>query len=85
MKTKKSQESQKLLNSVRGYFNTSDELNRRREETENGSGKDEQTYVEKFPAGSSLLNIGCATGRLCFALTNLRQTMRRWKKAIIFG
>lgn len=68
MKTKKSQEFQKLVNSVRENFNRVDELDSRREETEYGLGKGEQAFVEKFPAGSSLLDIGCASGRLCFAL-----------------
>ena len=36
MQTKKSQESQKLLNSVREKYNQTDELDRRKEEAEYG-------------------------------------------------
>ena len=68
MKTKKSQEFQKLLNSVRAQFNLSNELDSRREEAEQGLSQHEQAFVEEFPAGSCLLDIGCASGRLCFAL-----------------
>ena len=68
MQTQKSQESQRLLGSVSEYFNRTDELDRRKEEAEYGLGKDEQAFVEKFPKGSAMLDIGCATGRLCFAL-----------------
>ena len=71
MQTKKSQESQKLLDSVREKFNQIDELDSRREEAELGLAVHEQAFVEKFPAGSCLLDIGCATGRLCLALANL--------------
>ncbi len=72
MKAKNLQESQKLLDSVREYFNRDDELDSRREKTEYGLGKSEQAFVEKFPAGSCLLDIGCASGRLCLALAQLR-------------
>lgn len=68
MKTKKLQESQRLLNSVRAQFNLSNELDSRREEAEQGLSQHEQAFVEKYPSGSCLLDIGCASGRLCFAL-----------------
>ena len=71
MQTKKSQESQKLLDSVREKFNQIDELERREEEAEYGLAAHEEAFVEKFRAGSYLLDIGCATGRLCFALAKL--------------
>ena len=71
MNTKKSQESRKLLESVREKFNQIDELDRREEEAEYGLGEHEQAFVEKFSVGSCLLDIGCASGRLCFALAKL--------------
>ena len=71
MKTNKSLESQKLLESVRDKFNQVDELDRREEEAEYGLGEHEQAFVEKFSVGSCLLDIGCASGRLCFALAKL--------------
>lgn len=71
MQTKKSQESRKLLDSVREKFNQTDELERREEEAEYGLGEHEEAFVGKFSVGSSLLDIGCATGRLCLALANL--------------
>ena len=71
----KDQESQKLLNSVREKYNQTDELDRRKEEAEYGLGKHEQAFVEKFPKGSSLLDIGCASGRLCLALAKLGYTV----------
>ena len=68
MQTKKLSESQKLLDSVREQFNLPNELDSRREEAEQGLSHHEQAFIEKFPAGSCLLDIGCASGRLCFAL-----------------
>ncbi len=69
------QESQKLLNSVREKYNQTDELDRRKEEAEYGLGKHEQAFVKKFPEGSRLLDIGCASGRLCLALAKLGYTV----------
>ncbi len=68
-------ESQKLLNSVREKYNQTDELDRRKEEAAYGLGKHEQAFVDKLPKGSSLLDIGCASGRLCLALAKLRHTV----------
>ena len=68
MKTKKSQESQRLLDSVKEMYNDPGELELRIEDLKIGISEAEQAFVEKFPAGSRLLDIGCATGRLCFAL-----------------
>ena len=68
MKTKKSQESQRLLASVEEKYNDPGELELRIEDLKIGIREAEQAFVEKFPAGSRLLDIGCATGRLCFAL-----------------
>ena len=75
MQTKKSQESQKLLDSVREKYNQTDELDRRKEEAEYGLGEHEQVFVDKFPKGSSVLDIGCASGRLCLALAKLGHTV----------
>ena len=75
MQTKKSQESQKLLDSVREKYNQTDELDRRKEEAEYGLGKREQAFVDKFPKGCSVLDIGCASGRLCLALAKLGYTV----------
>lgn len=75
MKTKKSQESRKLLDSVREKYNQTDELDRRKEESEHGLGEHEQAFVEKFPVGACMLDIGCASGRLCFALAKLGYTV----------
>ena len=68
MKTKKSQESQRLLDSVKEKYNDPGELEIRIEDLRIGIREAEQAFVEKFPAGSRLLDIGCATGRLCVAL-----------------
>lgn len=68
MQTKNSQELQRLRDSVKAWFNHPKELNQRRAEAESGLSAAEQEFVEKLPAGSCLLDIGCATGRLCFAL-----------------
>ncbi len=71
MKTKKSQESRKLLESVRDKYNQTDELDRREEEAEYGLGEHEEVFIEKFSIDSRLLDIGCASGRLCLALAKL--------------
>ena len=68
MQTQRSQESQILLNSVKKFFNGSKELNSRRDEVEKGLSDVEQAFVEKLPKSSHLLDIGCATGRLCLVL-----------------
>ncbi len=68
METKKSQESQRLLDSVKEMYNDPGELELRIEDLKIGISEAEQGFAEKFPAGSRLLDIGCATGRLCFAL-----------------
>ena len=75
MQTKKSQEYQKLLNSVREQFNLSNELDGRREEVGQDLSQHAQAFVEKFPAGSCLLDIGCASGRLCFGLARQGYTV----------
>lgn len=68
MQTKKLEESRRLLNSVKEFFNGSKELNLRRDEVEKSLSETEQAFIKKLPADSCLLDIGCATGRLCFAL-----------------
>ena len=68
MKTRKSQESQRLLDSVKEMYNDPGELELRIENLKIGISEAEQAFVEKLSAGSRLLDIGCATGRLCFAL-----------------
>ena len=75
MKTKNSQETQRLLDSVKENYNQSDELDRRKKEVEYGLAKSEQPFVEEFPAGSCLLDIGCASGRLCLALAQQGYTV----------
>ena len=61
-------ESQALLNSVKAWFNRPEELSQRSNEADNGLSKTEQAFVDALPAGSRCLDIGCATGRLVFAL-----------------
>ncbi len=61
-------ESQSLLNSVKEWFNRPEELSQRSNEADNGLSKAEQAFVDALPAGSRCLDIGCATGRLVFAL-----------------
>ena len=68
MKAKKSQESQRLLDSVKEMYNDPGEVEIRIENLKIGIREAEQAFVEKFPTDSRLLDIGCATGRLCFAL-----------------
>ena len=65
MKTKKSQESQRLLDSVKEKYNDPGELELRIEDLKIGISEAEQAFVERFPAGSRLLDIdarqdGCA-------------------------
>ncbi|MDE3000377.1 MAG: class I SAM-dependent methyltransferase [Gemmatimonadota bacterium] len=71
METEKSQESRRLLASVKEKYNDPDELELRLEELKIGLREEERNFVEKYPAGGRLLDIGCATGRLCFALARL--------------
>ena len=68
MKAKISQESQRLLVSVKEKYNDPAELEIRKEELKIGIREEEQAFVGKYPVDSRLLDIGCATGRLCFAL-----------------
>ena len=75
MQTKKSQESQRLINSVKEFFNQTKELGSRREEIEKGLSEVEQAFVKKLPINSHLLDIGCATGRLCLALAQCGYTI----------
>ena len=75
MQTKKSEESRRLLSSVKEFFNGSKELNLRRDEIEKGLSETEQAFVKKLPVDSYLLDIGCATGRLCFALAQQGYTV----------
>lgn len=75
MQTKKSEESRRLLSSVKEFFNGSKELNLRRDEIEKGLSETEQAFVKKLPVASYLLDIGCATGRLCFALARQGYTV----------
>ena len=56
MKTKKSQESQRLLASVEEKYNDPGELEIRIEALKIGIREAEQAFVEKFPAFSSLSN-----------------------------
>ena len=62
------QESQRLLDSIKDMYNDPRELELRIEDLKIGIREAEQAFVEKFSAGSRLLDIGCATGRLCFVL-----------------
>ena len=75
MQTQKSQEAQRLLDSVKEFFNGSKELDLRRDEVEKGLSETEQAFVKKLPIDSYLLDIGCATGRLCFALAQQGYTI----------
>lgn len=61
-------ESHSLLNSVKAWFNRPEELSQRSDEADNGLSKAEQAFVNALPVGSRFLDIGCATGRLVFAL-----------------
>ena len=68
MASNKTQESQRLLHSVMDKYNGPEELDIRKDELENGIREAEQAFAGKYPINSRLLDIGCATGRLCFAL-----------------
>ena len=57
MKTKKSQESQRLLDSVKEMYNDPGEVEIRIENLKIGIREAEQAFVEKFPADSRLLDI----------------------------
>ena len=50
MQIQKSQESQRLLKSVKEFFNGSKELNLRRNEVEKGLSEIEQAFIKKFSA-----------------------------------
>lgn len=68
MKTNRTEESRRLLHSVKDKYNGPEELDIRKDELKNGIREAEQAFVGKYPVNSRLLDIGCATGRLCFAL-----------------
>ena len=68
MASNKTQESRRLLHSVMDKYNGPDELDIRKGELKNGIREAEQAFAGKYPINSRLLDIGCATGRLCFAL-----------------
>lgn len=68
MKADRTEESRRLLHSVKDKYNGPEELDIRKDELKNGIREAEQAFVRKYPVGSRLLDIGCATGRLCFAL-----------------
>ena len=69
------QESRRLLDSVKEKYNDPEELEIRIEDLNVGIREEEQTFVGKYPVESRLLDIGCATGRLCFALARLGYTV----------
>ncbi|MCY3773243.1 MAG: class I SAM-dependent methyltransferase [Gemmatimonadetes bacterium] len=68
MAANSAQESRRLLHSVKDKYNGPEELDIRKEELKDGIREAEQAFVGKYPLDSRLLDIGCATGRLCFAL-----------------
>lgn len=68
MAANRTPESQRLLHSVKDKYNGPEELDIRKGELKNGIREAEQAFVGKYPIDSRLLDIGCATGRLCFAL-----------------
>ena len=68
MKINRTEESQRLLHSVKDKYNGREELDIRKDELKIGVREAEQAFIGKYPADSRLLDIGCATGRLCFAL-----------------
>ena len=68
MASNKTQESRRLLHSVMDKYNGPEELDIRKDELKNGIREAEQAFAGKYPINSRLLDIGCATGRLCFAL-----------------
>lgn len=69
MRTNKTAESRRLLHSVTEKYNGPEELDIRKDELKSGIREAEQAFVRKYPPGSRLLDIGCASGRLCFALS----------------
>ena len=68
MAKNKTAESRKLLHSVKDKYNGPEELDIRKEELKNGIREEELAFVGKYPLDSRLLDVGCASGRLCFAL-----------------
>ena len=68
MNADRTEESRRLLHSVKDKYNGPDELGIRKDELKNGIREAEQAFVRNYPEDSRLLDIGCATGRLCFAL-----------------
>jgi len=68
MASNRIQESRRLLHSVKDKYNGPEELDIRKGELKNGIREAEQAFTGKYPINSRLLDIGCATGRLCFAL-----------------
>ena len=66
-----SQESRILLDSVKEKYNEPEELEIRIKDLKTGIRDEERMFVGKYPEDSHLLDIGCATGRLCFALARL--------------
>lgn len=68
MASNRIQESIRLLDSVKEKYNDPDELGIRIDELKTGIKEIEQSFVRNYPNDSRLLDIGCATGRLCFAL-----------------
>ena len=71
MATNRIQESRRLLDSVKEKYNGREELGIRIDELEIGIKEAEQAFVSEYPKDSRLLDIGCATGRLCFGLAQL--------------
>ncbi len=71
MAANRTQESRRLLHSVKDKYNDPEELDIRKDELKDGIRKAEQAFVGNYPLDSRLLDIGCATGRLCFALARL--------------
>lgn len=68
MAANKTRESQRLLHSVKDKYNGPEELEIRKGELKNGIREAEQAFAGKYPKNSRLLDLGCASGRLCFAL-----------------
>ena len=68
MAANRTRESRRLLHSVKDKYNGPEELDIRKDELKNGIREAEQAFAGKYPKNSRLLDIGCATGRLCFAL-----------------
>ena len=74
VETEKTQESKRLMASVKEKYNDPGELELRLEELKIGLREEERAFVENCPADGRLLDVGCATGRLCFALASLDTT-----------